>query len=125
MLDMKTKPRTQTHTRTRKNLSPDATPVDELDAMPMDELDAMPMAELDAMPMAEFIAHDLEQRELEVSLIRPGKAAKLLGISMTTLWRLSKTPGFPKKKQLSPNAVVFRENELRAWVRQLPVVERS
>jgi predicted DNA-binding transcriptional regulator AlpA len=114
---MKQKPRTQTHTRTRKNLSPDATPVA--------ELDAMPMAELDAMPMAEFIAHDLERRELEVSLIRPGKAARLLGISMTTLWRESKKHGFPTKYQLSPNAVVFRENELRAWVRQLPVVERE
>ena len=93
------------------------------DATPVDELDAMPMAELDAMPMAEFIAHDLEQRELEVSLIRPGKVAKLLGISMTTLWRESRKPGFPTKYQLTPNAVGFRENELRAWIRQLPVVE--
>jgi len=39
---------------------------------------------------------------------RLGKTANLLDISLTTLWRLSHTPDFPKKYQLGPNAVAFR-----------------
>jgi predicted DNA-binding transcriptional regulator AlpA len=78
---------------------------------------------LDVQPMSDFTAH-LEPYEPPVSLIRPSKVAHLLGISMTTLWRASKKPGFPKKYQLSPNAVVFRENEVRAWVGRLPVVKQ-
>jgi len=72
--------------------------------------------------LSDFTAH-LEPYEPPVSLIRPAKAATILGFSQTTLWRESKKPGFPKKYQLSPNAVVFREHEVRAYARQLPVVE--
>ena len=61
--------------------------------------------------------------EPAVSLLRPAQAAKLLGISMTTLWRESKKPGFPTKHQISPNAVGFREHDVRAYVRTLPAVE--
>jgi len=46
-------------------------------------------------------------------LLRPGKTAALLDISLTTLWRLSHTSGFSKKYQLGPNAVAFRESELQ------------
>ncbi len=91
--------------------------------LPMNHTKPLTEAPASASDLKPFPVSDLEPREPTLNLIRPSTAARLLGVSQTTLWRLSKTPGFPKKKQLSPNAVVFREDELRAWIRQLPAVE--
>ncbi len=50
------------------------------------------------------------------NILRNTKAAKFLGISNTTLWRLSQTAGFPKKIIITSRAVGFRESELNAWL---------
>jgi predicted DNA-binding transcriptional regulator AlpA len=49
-------------------------------------------------------------------LLRPADVARIFNLSSTTLWRLERIPGFPKKYRLSDNAVGFRENEIQAWV---------
>jgi predicted DNA-binding transcriptional regulator AlpA len=49
-------------------------------------------------------------------LLRPSDVTKMLNLSDATLWRLCKTPGFPKKYRLSGNAVGFREDEIQAWL---------
>jgi len=50
------------------------------------------------------------------NILRNRKAAKFLGISDTTLWRLSQTDGFPKKIIITTRAVGYRESELNAWL---------
>ena len=59
-----------------------------------------------------------------ISLLRPNEVATRLGISATTLWRLSHDPTFPTKYVISPNAVGYDESEIAAWLAQRrPVVE--
>tara|TARA_R110002049_G_scaffold309186_1_gene518212 strand:+ start:27150 stop:27290 length:141 start_codon:yes stop_codon:yes gene_type:complete len=39
----------------------------------------------------------------------------MTGLSRTTIWRLEQTGDFPKRVQLSPNAVGWRESEINHW----------
>jgi len=57
-----------------------------------------------------------QKTEGSFQLLRPREVEKLLGVSETTVWRLSRTPGFPKKYQVSANAVAWREDDLLAWL---------
>lgn len=38
------------------------------------------------------------------------------GLSRTTAWRLEKDGLFPRRRQLSPNAVGWLQTEVEAWV---------
>lgn len=48
-------------------------------------------------------------------LLRPALAAEYLGVSTTTLWRLSKQDGFPKKVRIGARAVGYWKDELRLY----------
>jgi predicted DNA-binding transcriptional regulator AlpA len=50
-------------------------------------------------------------------LLRPRQLAKELGVSLQTIWRLSKEPGFPQKIQISSQAVGYRESAVEAWLK--------
>ena len=50
------------------------------------------------------------------SLIRPQELAKKLGIGLSTLYDRIKEPDFPRKVQISKNAVGFRESEIIEWM---------
>jgi predicted DNA-binding transcriptional regulator AlpA len=51
--------------------------------------------------------------------LRPAEAAKLLGISVPTLYRWARTrPGFPQPQRLSKRVTVFIEVDLRKVVQQ-------
>jgi len=49
-------------------------------------------------------------------IIRPVQTAKLLGVSVPTLYRLMKQPDFPSRIQLSKQCVGFRESEIEEWI---------
>lgn len=49
-------------------------------------------------------------------LIRPQTLAKNLGIGLSTLYDRMKQPDFPRKVQISNNAVGFRESEVMEWI---------
>ena len=51
-----------------------------------------------------------------MKILRPTECAEVLAISKTTLWRLSKRPGFPIAFRLSPNAIGWAESEIGAWL---------
>jgi predicted DNA-binding transcriptional regulator AlpA len=54
-----------------------------------------------------------------MELIRPAEAARRLGISRTTLWRLARQPdnGFPRPFSLAgARTTVFDGDELAGWV---------
>jgi predicted DNA-binding transcriptional regulator AlpA len=46
---------------------------------------------------------------------RPAQAARILGIGESTFWRMTKLPGFPEPRRLSPRVTVFDVNELIGW----------
>lgn len=49
-------------------------------------------------------------------LIRPQTLADKLGIGLSTLYDRMKEPDFPRKVQISKNAVGFRESEIMEWM---------
>jgi len=49
-------------------------------------------------------------------LIRPQTLANNLGIGLSTLYDRMKEPDFPRKVQISKNAVGFRESEVMEWM---------
>jgi prophage regulatory protein len=48
-------------------------------------------------------------------LLRVPEAAKLAGISRATIYRLERAGRFPRRVQISENAVGWHEHEVRAW----------
>lgn len=55
--------------------------------------------------------------DLEAVLLRPADAARRLGISRSTLWRLKRDdPDFPTVIRLAPRTIVWRVSDLDAWV---------
>jgi prophage regulatory protein len=53
-----------------------------------------------------------EQKE---SILRFPKVNSMTGLSRSTIWRLEQSGDFPKRVQLSPNAVGWRESDIRDW----------
>ena len=49
------------------------------------------------------------------SILRFPQVKDMTGLSRTTIWRLEQTGDFPKRVQLSPNAVGWRESEINNW----------
>jgi len=49
-------------------------------------------------------------------LLRPRDAARLLGVSPATLWRLARQPGFPVAFRLGIQAIGWSAAELRQWL---------
>jgi len=50
------------------------------------------------------------------TLIRPQDLANRLGIGLSTLYDRMKKPDFPRKVQISTQAVGFRESEIIDWM---------
>ena len=54
---------------------------------------------------------------MEPVLLRPAAVARRLGVSRSTLWRLSRDdPDFPQSIRLTRGTVAWRVSELDAWV---------
>lgn len=53
-------------------------------------------------------------------LIRPKEAAKILGISLTTLWRLEKSGKIPKSISISRGVKGWFLSVLLGWAREKP-----
>jgi predicted DNA-binding transcriptional regulator AlpA len=51
-------------------------------------------------------------------LLRANRVAELLGVSRTTVWRLSRNPdaGFPPPIKLSRNVVAYDSEALDRWI---------
>ena len=52
---------------------------------------------------------------MAIKLLRHNQAAKAFGVSRTTFWRWTRTPGFPRGFRLSAGVVAFAEDELKEW----------
>jgi len=51
-----------------------------------------------------------------VRLLRLPEVRSLTGLSGTTIWRREREGKFPRRRQIGPNAVAWRSDELEAWV---------
>ena len=49
--------------------------------------------------------------------IRDPECRQITGLSRTTRWRLERAGQFPKRRQISPNAVAWLESEVQEWLR--------
>jgi len=52
----------------------------------------------------------------EDRFVREDEVARITGLSRTTRWRLERRGKFPRRRQISTNAVGWSLNEIRAWV---------
>ncbi len=53
----------------------------------------------------------------DTQIVRPAEAAKLLGVSKSTLYHWSKhTPDFPTRIQVGPRTTGWLKHELLAWL---------
>ena len=54
-------------------------------------------------------------REMD-RILRPKEAARVLGVSRTTFWRIAKAADFPKKIYIGARAVGLSRDDLLAWM---------
>jgi prophage regulatory protein len=54
-------------------------------------------------------------------LLRMPAVLKLTGLSRTSIYNYMGRGAFPKPRRLSENCIAWREDEVRAWLDQLPV----
>ncbi|MGH7563736.1 MAG: helix-turn-helix transcriptional regulator [Gemmatimonadota bacterium] len=64
----------------------------------------------------------MSETEMLPRYLRPREAAARLGLSRSSLWRLSRDPasGFPRPKRISPGAVGYDERELLEYMERQP-----
>jgi len=55
-------------------------------------------------------------QDKSIRFLRESQIFELTGLSKTTRWRLERAGKFPKKRQLSPNAVGWIEAEIQVWL---------
>jgi len=53
-----------------------------------------------------------------LQIIRPKEAADLLGIAISTLYRWSEQPDFPKRIKIGKRASGWRRSDLEEWLDQ-------
>ena len=47
--------------------------------------------------------------------LRESEVRRITGLSRTTRWRLERHGDFPRRRQISTNAVAWLESEIRQW----------
>lgn len=58
-----------------------------------------------------------------VKYLRSPEVQEISGLSPVTIWRLEKRGEFPRRRQIGPNAVGWRSDEIEAWVEGRPVAD--
>lgn len=56
-------------------------------------------------------------------MLRLPAVIEVTGLSQSTIWRREREGTFPRRRRVGPNAVAWREDEIRDWVESLPEVE--
>jgi prophage regulatory protein len=54
--------------------------------------------------------------------VREAEVHRLTGLSRTTRWRLEQRNKFPKRRQISDNAVAWLESEIVEWMAERTIV---
>lgn len=56
-------------------------------------------------------------------MLRLPAVVETTGLSPTTIWRREKEGTFPRRRRIGPNAVGWREDEIQAFLDNLPTAE--
>ena len=62
-------------------------------------------------------------QEKNIRYLREPQVFDITRLSKTTRWRLEKNGHFPKRRQLSLNAVGWLENEINDWLQSRALVD--
>ena len=62
----------------------------------------------------------MDTPQTEDRFMREPEVRRITGLSRTTRWRLERARKFPRRRQISTNAVAWLASEIHAWM-----VERS
>ncbi|UZE95891.1 helix-turn-helix transcriptional regulator [Alkalimarinus alittae] len=54
--------------------------------------------------------------DLQDFILRFPEVKKRTSLSRSTIWRLEQSGSFPQRIQLSPNAVGWKESDIRQWL---------
>ena len=49
-------------------------------------------------------------------IVREPECRRLTGLSRTTRWRLEREGQFPRRRQISPNAVGWLASDVQSWI---------
>ena len=55
--------------------------------------------------------------------VRRPECKRRSGLSDSTIWRLEREGGFPRRRQLAPNIIGWLESELEEWLQTRAPVE--
>jgi prophage regulatory protein len=58
-------------------------------------------------------------------ILRRAEVVELIGLSVSTIRRLEQAQSFPRRIKLSPQAVGYREDQVREWIASRDVVTQS
>ena len=58
-------------------------------------------------------------------ILRVRDVATRIGLSRATIYRMENKGQFPRRLQLSPGAVGWRESEVRSWLASLPLASAA
>jgi len=66
-----------------------------------------------------------QEAPVQDTFMRWPEVKETTGLSRTTVWRLERAGGFPKRRQLGGNCVAWLESEVRGWMETRPFAERA
>lgn len=59
----------------------------------------------------------------EPRLLSVREVCRIVGVSLTTIWRWEREGRFPARRKVGPNRVAWRWDEVAAWLDRLPVAD--
>ncbi|HEU4380529.1 MAG TPA: AlpA family phage regulatory protein [Hyphomicrobiaceae bacterium] len=68
---------------------------------------------------AEMLATPQEPQPADDTMVSPTEAARMAGVSLSTIKRMVLDDRFPKPMRLSPRRIGWPAREVKAWLRQL------
>ena len=67
----------------------------------------------------------MEQSHAPNRILRQSTVLQMVGVHATTIYRWEQQGRFPKRLQLGPGSVGWREADIEGWLADRPVVDRS
>ena len=70
----------------------------------------------DATAVGALETHTRIASTVPLRLLRFGEVRQRTGLSRSTIWRMERSGGFPRRVKVSVNVVAWREDEVSEWI---------
>jgi prophage regulatory protein len=87
---------------------------------PGDDRDRIPIRRVCALSCLSKVQGVFTLLEASMRVMRVKEVVRLTGLSRSTIQRLERAGGFPRRRALSPGAVGWLEDDVVAWLRDRP-----